>query len=284
MTDHPIPPAPAPPPSTFVQNLIAGGIAGTTVDVLFFPIDTVKTRLQSAQGFIRAGGFKGVYRGLGSVVVGSAPGAAIFFTTYNFLKQSLPHPVADPSPLNHVLAASVGEVAACLVRVPTEVIKSRTQTSSYGLQSSSFDAFRRVVTTEGWLGLYRGYGITVMREIPFTSLQFPLYEYLKYTLSGHLSGRPLRPHEAGACGSIAGGVAAALTTPLDVLKTRAMLDTKVQQSGRSMPTLLDRFCAIYRIEGPKALFAGVLPRTLWISAGGAVFLGAYEWAIDVQQH
>lgn len=120
-----------------------------------------------------------------------------------------------------------------------------------------------------------------MREIPFTSLQFPLYEYLKYTLSGHLSGRPLRPHEAGACGSIAGGVAAALTTPLDVLKTRAMLDMK--ESGKSMPTLLDRFLTIYRTEGPKALFSGIVPRTLWISAGGAVFLGAYEWAIEVQR-
>lgn len=56
---------------TFIQ---AGGLAGTAVDLLFFPIDTIKTRLQSAQGFARAGGFKGVYNGLGSVVVGSAPG------------------------------------------------------------------------------------------------------------------------------------------------------------------------------------------------------------------
>lgn len=52
----------------------AGGIAGTSVDLLFFPIDTVKTRLQSPQGFIKAGAFKGIYRGIGSVVVGSAPG------------------------------------------------------------------------------------------------------------------------------------------------------------------------------------------------------------------
>lgn len=52
----------------------AGGMAGTAVDLLFFPIDTVKTRLQSAQGFVRAGGFRGIYKGVGSVVVGSAPG------------------------------------------------------------------------------------------------------------------------------------------------------------------------------------------------------------------
>lgn len=52
----------------------AGGLAGTSVDLLFFPIDTVKTRLQSPQGFVRSGGFKGIYKGVGSVVVGSAPG------------------------------------------------------------------------------------------------------------------------------------------------------------------------------------------------------------------
>lgn len=36
---------------------------------------------------------------------------------------------------------------------------------------------------------------------------------------------------------------------------------------------------ISRNEGLKVLFAGVMPRTLWISAGGAVFLGVYEWAV-----
>lgn len=46
-----------------------------------------------------------------------------------------------------------------------------------------------------------------------------------------------------------------------------------------MPSLLSRLGQIYAAEGPKALFSGVVPRTLWISAGGAVFLGAYEWVI-----
>jgi len=56
------------------DGLQAGGFAGTAVDLLFFPIDTIKTRLQSVQGFAQAGGFRGVYKGVGSVVVGSAPG------------------------------------------------------------------------------------------------------------------------------------------------------------------------------------------------------------------
>ena len=52
-------------------------MAGTAVDLLFFPIDTIKTRLQSSQGFLKAGGFTGIYKGIGSVVVGSSPGGAL---------------------------------------------------------------------------------------------------------------------------------------------------------------------------------------------------------------
>lgn len=66
----------------FITALVAGGCAGTSVDVALFPIDTLKTRLQSPQGFIKAGGFRGIYNGLGAAAAGSAPGAALFFSTY----------------------------------------------------------------------------------------------------------------------------------------------------------------------------------------------------------
>ena len=50
-------------------------------------------------------------------------------------------------------------------------------------------------------------------------------------------------------------------------------------SNEKLPSLGSRFRTIYVTEGVKALFSGVVPRTLWISAGGAVFLGVYEWAV-----
>jgi solute carrier family 25 S-adenosylmethionine transporter 26 len=55
-------------------------VAGTSVDLLFYPVDTIKTRLQSEQGFLRAGGFRGIYKGVGSVVIGSAPGGTLLPT------------------------------------------------------------------------------------------------------------------------------------------------------------------------------------------------------------
>ncbi|KAK7048839.1 putative mitochondrial carrier protein PET8 [Favolaschia claudopus] len=263
---------------TFLQSLIAGGLAGTAVDLLFFPIDTIKTRLQSPQGFVRAGGFKGIYKGVGSVGVGSAPGAAVFFATYDTLKRVSPLP-AHLEPVTHMLSASVAEVAACLVRVPTEVIKTRAQTSSYGPDKSSLIAAKLTLANEGWRGFYRGFGTTIMREIPFTSIQFPLYELLKTRLANFVGRKPLYAHEAAVCGSIAGGIAAALTTPLDVLKTRVMLDMR-DSTKEKLPSLSNRLKTIHVMEGMPALFAGILPRTLWISAGGAVFLGVYEWAVN----
>lgn len=54
--------------------LQSGSVAGFCVDVVLYPLDTIKTRLQSFAGFQHSGGFRGIYRGLGSVVVGSVPG------------------------------------------------------------------------------------------------------------------------------------------------------------------------------------------------------------------
>lgn len=49
-------------------------MAGTAVDTALFPLDTLKTRMQSKAGFAASGGFRGVYSGLTSAVIGSAPG------------------------------------------------------------------------------------------------------------------------------------------------------------------------------------------------------------------
>lgn len=120
-------------------------------------------------------------------------------------------------------------------------------------------------------------------QIPFTCLQFPLYERLKLvaarkrTRTGKVADLPAS--EAALCGSIAGGVAAGLTTPLDVAKTRIMLSSRSATNGgaKYYPSSLSKTLGIiFAEEGPRALFAGVVPRVAWISLGGAVFLGVYE--------
>ncbi|KAK9488717.1 mitochondrial carrier [Lipomyces starkeyi] len=259
--------------------LLSGGAAGTCTDLFFFPIDTLKTRLQAKGGFFTNGGWTGMYRGVGSAIVGSAPGASLFFLTYDNMNRTL-FPIFSTyvsAPglahgLTHMTAASLGEIAACTIRVPTEVIKQRVQASKY---HSSLAALKSVLsnhTGEGvFRGLYRGYSTTIMREIPFTMIQFPLYEALKRGTARRAGRKSANAAEGAVCGSIAGGAAAASTTPLDVLKTRIMLSEK-RVSVRHLVR------EIVRDEGFQAFFRGVGPRTMWISAGGAVFLGVYEAA------
>ncbi|KNZ58300.1 hypothetical protein VP01_1958g4 [Puccinia sorghi] len=271
------------PLTGILKPMAAGAMAGTTVDLFFYPIDTLKTRLQSRQGFLASGGFKGVYKGLGSVAVGSAPGAALFFTTYDYCKRSIV-PNLFPSlsdPIMHMMSASLGEVAACLVRVPTEVVKQRQQTAAYGSGTSSARALQLVIQQGGFKSLYQGFGITISREVPFSLLQFPLYEKLKSQAAKRRSlpsSDQLPAHISALCGSIAGATAAALTTPLDVIKTRIMLTKQRDGAQIGIP---DSFARVYREEGWPALWKGIVPRTIWIGLGGAVFLGVYE--ISIQQ-
>ncbi|KAI9289215.1 mitochondrial carrier domain-containing protein [Umbelopsis sp. AD052] len=258
------------------QALFAGAIAGTAVDTALFPLDTVKTRLQSQAGFVVSGGFKGVYSGLLSAVIGSAPNASLFFVTYEASKRLLSASFGTDNytPLVHMLAASMGEISACTIRVPTEVIKQRMQTKQFTATSAAVSS---VIKTEGLLGFYRGFLSTVAREIPFTCIQFPIYEYFKRSYA-QSKGRRTEPFEAAICGSIAGGIAAAITTPLDVCKTRIMLSHK-NHAVKPYTGIISTLKRIRAEEGGRALLAGIGPRVLWISIGGCIFLGMYEKAV-----
>ncbi|KAJ1735661.1 S-adenosylmethionine transporter [Coemansia biformis] len=262
-------------PST-LQCLAAGAVAGMAVDTALFPLDTIKTRLQARAGFLASGGFRGIYSGLSSAILGSAPGAAAFFLMYEKTKAALSELPERHQPLVHMLAASAGEVAACLVRVPTEVIKQRLQA---GHHDSLAAAVRGTHAADGLRGFYRGFLTQVVREIPFTCIQFPIYESLKQW-HARRQNRPIRSWEAAVCGSVAGGTAAALTTPLDVVKTRVMLSTSAAGSapGLAYSGVVPTLTRIVREEGARALFRGIVPRTVWISIGGFVFLGSYEQA------
>ncbi|MEQ2251652.1 hypothetical protein ILYODFUR_013345 [Ilyodon furcidens] len=97
----------------FIASLVAGGCAGMCVDLTLFPLDTIKTRLQSQQGFHKAGGFRGIYAGAPSAAVGSFPNAAAFFVTYESTKSLLgasTFAASHVAPVSHMLAASLGEI------------------------------------------------------------------------------------------------------------------------------------------------------------------------------
>lgn len=195
----------------------------------------------------------------------------MFFITYETFKEHFGAINKRYPHLNDMLAASFGELVACSIRVPYEVVKMRAQTSSVSLKTLGL--FKTIFASEGVPGLYRGYVSTVSREIPFSVIQYPIWERLRQSHKNY-HGQPVTPLQSAFYGSLAGGIAAFITTPLDVAKTRIMLADKSDKLASGYVSVALR--QIYIEKGILGLFAGALPRTFWISAGGAIFLGSYE--------
>lgn len=192
----------------YLTSLISGGVAGLVVDVVLFPIDTIKTRLQSEKKFWRAGGFRGIYNGLGPAAVGSVPSAALFFCTYESIKKLLlPYASGQQTHFVHMSSAALAEIIACLVRVPVEIAKQRRQVKTSLYKSTATGILMEAYRTEGIKrGIYRGFGATILREIPFSFIQYPLWEYLKLHWT-EFTGLPLTFVSVAMCGAIAGGIA-----------------------------------------------------------------------------
>ena len=147
---------------------------------------------------------------------------------------------------------------ACIIRVPVEVIKQRQQA---GVHSSSTHILRSILKSEGFIGLCRGYSTTVLREIPFSFIQFPLWEWSKKVWSRR-QNRDVSPWQSSICGAVSGvdkcfillswvffkcflyvetgGIAAAVTTPLDVAKTRIIL------ANKTCPDATGNFASVLR--------------------------------------
>ncbi len=67
----------------------AGSIAGCSVDLILYPIDTIKTRLQEKRNLNKLKLFSSLYSGVGSILIGSGPSSALFFTAYYLTKQNV---------------------------------------------------------------------------------------------------------------------------------------------------------------------------------------------------
>ncbi len=83
-------------------------------------------------------------------------------------------------------------------------------------------------------------------------------------------GRTASPQEDFAMGAVAGSLAAAATTPLDVIKTNMMC------SAASRPSMMAATRMVYSQGGMSAFFRGIGPRALSNGINSAVFFAFFE--------
>ncbi|KAL5110509.1 S-adenosylmethionine mitochondrial carrier protein [Taenia crassiceps] len=215
-----------------------------------------------------------LFAGFPAVICGSAPGAALFFCAYEMTRNRTAE-VAPPW-LSTMLAASLGEMVACIIRVPCETVKQRAQ----GQPHLDFGrVLSNTLRTEGLGGMYRGYISTILRELPFSLIQYPVWESLKRFMERYNRSRTggsgsLSKGQFALCGAMAGALAGACTTPFDVIKTRIMLAEN--HSAFSTSNVLKVMRLVYTEAGIRGLFAGLVPRVSLLAIGGSIFLGLYD--------
>ncbi|KAI0970042.1 mitochondrial carrier domain-containing protein [Xylaria arbuscula] len=327
--------------SSHADVMLAGAAAAFTVDIMIYPLDTLKTRQQS-QDFLKTFAdpsaktripsrqlFKGLYQGIGIVVVATLPAAGTFFTVYEASKSFLGRHASGlglPQPFVHSGASAIAECASCLVLTPAEVIKQNAQmlqrrstsTSSSGHSSggsTSLQALRQLGGADSGRRLLSGYTALVARNLPFTAIQFPIFESVRTRIwerrrsaesvdsGSRFAGETQNLFETGlvtgVSAGLAGSFAALITTPMDVVKTRLMLAAgsngqDAQQRGtqerRGQQAGLEgvgKYHArgslavareVVAEKGIGGLFRGAILRSVWTAVGSGLYLGMYEVA------
>lgn len=133
---------------------------------------------------------------------------------------------------------------------------------------------RYIYKNEGLSAFYVSYPTTLSMTVPFTALQFIAYESLSTFMN---PTKKYDPFTHCAAGAVAGGFAAALTTPMDVIKT--MLQTRGSAADaelRSVNGFVNGCQLLMRREGMRGFFKGVRPRVITTMPSTAICWSAYE--------
>ncbi|XP_014097635.1 mitoferrin [Bactrocera oleae] len=268
-------------PTTSVSiNMTAGAIAGVLEHCVMYPLDSVKTRMQSLspvtsnydisttfKNMIKKEGIMRPIRGVSAVVAGAGPAHALYFGSYEMTKELLTRFTTN----NHVNYMASGVIATLIhdaVSNPTDVIKQRMQmyNSKY---NSVIGCMKDVYRTEGIQAFYRSYSTQLVMNIPYQTIHFATYEFFQNMLNHERRYSPVVHMVAGGA---AGATAAAFTTPLDVVKT--LLNTQENGLTKGMGEAIRQ---IYAVAGVKGFFRGMLARVLYSMPATAICWSTYEF-------
>lgn len=269
------------------EHCVAGAVAAAAAVTAMHPLDTVKTVVQAAgsnttsavsaiANVVRTGGLPALYKGLPISLSGQVPSSAIKFAAFEiftqFAKKAMPKHAANA--VVDFTCAAMAFLCCSVAVVPSELMKQRMQA---GLYPNVWTGAKTIMTTEGPRAFFTGYAATLVRDVPYTMLEFGLYSQLKKIIRNLLNRKSLTPKEEVIIGGVAGGCTGFLTTPLDLAKTRLMTQANPGvAASRQYSGIVDVLTKVVRTEGIPGLFKGSLARTAWLVPFTALYFGVHE--------
>ncbi|CAK1579500.1 unnamed protein product [Parnassius mnemosyne] len=232
-------------------------------------------------------GVPALWSGLSPTLVLALPCTVIYFVTYEQLRyktktlyNKLTGTVHQPIWIPLLSGASARTIAVTMVS-PLELIRTKMQSKKL-TYSEINAALRQVIRYEGYKGLFRGLGSTLLRDVPFSGIYWTTFESTKRAFNKPDSEKNSFLFNF-FCGLVAGSIAAFITLPFDVVKTHQQIelgekeiysDGKVQQRASNMQSIVRN---IYRNHGFKGLFTGLMPRIFKVAPACAIMIASFEY-------
>ena len=156
----------------------------------------------------------------------------------------------------------------------TTMVRQQLQSAATGAEPSFVSTLAGVYSSEGMLGLYRGFSSAAFREMTYSSLRFGLYEPLKAAISGS-SGGSTAPWQNVLAGLLAGTFAAGVASPTDLLTVRQM---------RPGPHLgmVETARAVVTESGLRGLYRGIDTTVTRAAILGGTKMGCYDTVKQVR--
>ncbi|KAG8643864.1 calcium-dependent mitochondrial ATP-magnesium/phosphate carrier protein 2 [Manihot esculenta] len=183
-------------------RLCSGGVAGAVAQTAVYPMDLVKTRLQTyacengkipnlgamTRDIWVQEGPRAFYRGLIPSLLGIIPYAGIDLAAYETLKDISKKYIlqdSEPGPLVQLGCGTVSGALGATCVYPLQVVRTRMQAqrSDMGAAYNGMsDVFRRTFQHEGIRGFYKGIFPNMLKVVPSASITYMVYEAMKKSL------------------------------------------------------------------------------------------------------
>jgi len=263
-------------PSSISNNAAANSVTRRVV----VPASALSTLVSVA----KIEGVPALWSGLSISLAMSLPTTALYFTCYDELKDIIEKSSPNLAPYSPLLAGSSARAVAVTALSPMELLRTKAMHRRSDL--SILQSLRAEISEGGVRSLYRGLGPTLLRDVPFSGLYWYNYERLRaYALKRLPDPTASELWMASFFSGLGSGTLAALvTTPFDVVKTRKQVKYKMIVTSSSNigdaalhhVSTLSMLRTIFKEEGFSGIFRGWNMRVARVGPASAIMISSYE--------
>ncbi|XP_015897005.3 uncharacterized protein LOC107430651 [Ziziphus jujuba] len=284
-----------------VPQLLAGGIAGAFSKTCTAPLARLTILFQvqgmhsdvailskasiwhEASRIVKEEGIRAFWKGNLVTIAHRLPYSSVNFFAYERYKNALQSILgenrrehASANLFVHFVSGGMAGITAASATYPLDLVRTRLAAQRNTIYYKGIGhAFHTICRDEGFLGLYKGLGPTLLGVGPSIAISFSVYEMLRSFWQSR------RPNDSTimvslACGSLSGIASSTATFPLDLVRRRMQLEGAAGRARVYNTGLFGTFRLIFKTEGMRGLYRGILPEYYKVVPGVGIVFMTYE--------